>query len=148
MTQDFELYKGIIRAYAQGWSNRDVDAVLSLTIDDVYFEDVPLELIGRNKKQFGELLTLAFNIVPDFRMELIRINVGPRSAAFLWNQSGTATHDEAHQVGEYNVDGPAAENFQYSVLTTTMMEFTEDNKISWICDNWNRAGFPAEPSEP
>jgi steroid delta-isomerase-like uncharacterized protein len=74
-------------------SSRDPERVLSLFVDDCFFEDVTFGLVARGKEELRSFVKRAFAAIPDFKYELRnRVAVG-QWAVIEWAMSGTHKGD-------------------------------------------------------
>gem|GEM_PF-2874848 len=123
-----EKYKEIISEYEEAWSNQDEEKLLSFFAEDVVFEDLAWQMKSSNKKEFQELLQYTLQMVPNFKMTIIKAYEGENFVVLKWKQSGNMT------VSGYGLE---LDKFEYSSIVTSIIEFDDDNKIISLTDNWN-----------
>jgi steroid delta-isomerase-like uncharacterized protein len=126
--------EGLFDDWASAWSSidssQDPERVLSLFVDDCFFEDVTFGLVARGKEELRSFLKRAFAAIPDFKYELRnRVAVG-QWAVIEWAMSGTHKGD---------LPGiPATGKRFSSVRGSTILEL-EAGKICRESDYWDAA---------
>ena len=117
-------------AWSSNDSSNDPERVLSLFVDDCFFEDVTFGLFARGKEELRNFVKRAFAAIPDFKCELRnRIAVG-RWAVIEWIMSGAHKGD---------LPGILATGKRFSsVRGSTILEL-EAGKIRRESDYWDAA---------
>ena len=122
--------------WAVAWSSidsfQDPEKVLSLFVDDCFFEDVPFGLVARGKEELRTFVKRAFAAIPDFKYEL-RDGVAVGQWAIIdWVMSGTHKGD---------LPGIPATGKRFSLVRGSTILDREAGKIRRESDYWDAATF-------
>jgi steroid delta-isomerase-like uncharacterized protein len=117
-------------AWSSNDSSNDPERVLSLFVDDCFFEDVTFGLVARGKEELRSFVKRAFAAIPDFKYELRnRIAVG-RWAVIEWAMSGTQKGD---------LPGIPATGKRFSLVRGSTILELEAGRIRRESDYWDAA---------
>jgi len=114
----------IMEDYLAAWNSHDVNKILSFFTDDAVYEDVPLGMIARGKKEITTFVNNAFVDFPDFKIEV--------KAAGEWVMSGTFTHS--------SIPSMPATGKTFSIRGASITEY-RNGKIIRNADYYNAADF-------
>jgi steroid delta-isomerase-like uncharacterized protein len=115
--------------WAVAWSSSDVDKLLSLFTEDVYYEDVTFGAINKGKDALRNFATAGFEAFPGMSFE-VKSRLVARDGkwgALEWIWRGRQTKD---------FPGLPATNRPFQVRGATVVEF-RDAKISRCSDYWD-----------
>lgn len=123
---------GFLEAWQAAWSRQDIDSVLAFFDDTFQFEDIPIGLHATNKAEMRAVLETTFAGVPNFKMDIFEHQVGVGFIVTKWTQSGNMT------VQGYGLD---LKDHAYEVVTTSIIDLSEEGSITAVSDNWNTGVF-------
>lgn len=115
--------------WAVAWSSGDVEKLLRLFTDDVFYEDVTFGAVNTGKEALRNFATAAFGAFPGMTFEVkSRLVASDGTAgAFEWVWSGKQTKD---------FPGLPATNTPFQIRGVAVVEF-RGAKISRCSDYWD-----------
>ena len=124
------LFNDWALAWSSIYSCQNPERVLSLFVDDCFFEDVTFGLVARGKEELRSFVKRAFAAIPDFKYELRnRFAVG-QWAVIEWAISGTHKGD---------LPGIPATGKRFSLVRGSTVLELEAGKIRRESDYWDAA---------
>ncbi|GAC1516569.1 MAG: hypothetical protein NVS1B4_12220 [Gemmatimonadaceae bacterium] len=80
---------GLLQRVIAAWNSHDAAAVVALYTADVVYEDVPFGVVNHGTEELRVFAQSFFDMVPDFRVELVGSAVSDEHGYFEWIISGT-----------------------------------------------------------
>jgi steroid delta-isomerase-like uncharacterized protein len=122
--------------WASAWSSGDVDTLLSLFTDDVYYEDVTFGAVNQGKDALRGFANAALGAFPGMTFELTSrfASSDGKWAGMEWVWRGRQTQD---------FPGLPATNTPFQVRGASILEL-RGAKISRCSDYWDLATFKTQ----
>jgi steroid delta-isomerase-like uncharacterized protein len=119
----------VLDQWAVAWSSSDVDKLLSLFTDDVFYEDVTFGAVNQGKDALRNFATAGFEAFPGWSFEVKSrlIASDGKWGALEWVWRGKQTKD---------LPGLPATHMPFEVRGASIVEF-RDAKISRCSDYWD-----------
>ena len=115
----------VLAAWGPAWSSSDAGKLVPLYTEDVYFEDVPLGAVVKNRDALGGFAAGVFAGFADLRFEVTSRFVSADASGAAWNGC---------------FPGLPATNRPFLVRGASVVEF-RDGKISREADYWDLATY-------
>jgi len=134
ISADPQGLENLLDEWALAWSSSDVERLLPLFADSVDYEDVTLGAVNHGKNALREFAAGIFPAFADLKFELKSrfVAADGKSGAMEWIMRGRQTKD---------FPGLQATNKPFEVRGATVVEFTDDGKISRDSDYWDLATY-------
>jgi steroid delta-isomerase-like uncharacterized protein len=119
----------VLEQWAVAWSSGDVDKLLSLFTDDVFYEDVTMGAVNKGKDALRNFAAAGFEAFPGWSFEVKSRLVASdgKWGALEWVWRGKQTKD---------LPGLPATNMPFQVRGASIVEF-RGAKISRCSDYWD-----------
>jgi steroid delta-isomerase-like uncharacterized protein len=119
----------VLEQWAVAWSSGDVDKLLSLFTDDVFYEDVTFGAVNQGREALRNFATAGFDAFPGWSFEVKSRLVASdgKWGALEWVWRGKQTKD---------MPGLPATNRPFEVRGASIVEF-RGAKISRCSDYWD-----------
>ena len=123
----------VLAAWGPAWSSSDAGKLVPLYTEDVYFEDVPLGAVVKNRDALGGFAAGVFAGFADLRFEVTSrfVSADGKWGSMEWVFHGRQTKD---------FPGLPATNRPFLVRGASVVEF-RDGKISRESDYWDLATY-------
>jgi steroid delta-isomerase-like uncharacterized protein len=130
---DLQELDRILEAWSVAWSSNDVEKLVPLFTENVFYEDVTFGVANQGSAALRDFATGTFAAFSDLKFELKSRQVATdgRSGAMEWVWRGRQTKD---------FPGLPATNKPFEVRGSTIVEFA-DGKISRNSDYWDLATY-------
>jgi steroid delta-isomerase-like uncharacterized protein len=118
----------LVREWGAALNARDSERLAALFVDDLVYEDLPLQLVCKSKDELKAFVDPWFAAVPDFAVTLDQVVAEGERAAARWSWSGT-------QKGPLSPDLPASGKH----FATTGISWLEasDGRLRRVTDSWD-----------
>lgn len=120
--------EALVQEWAAAFSARDADCLTAAFVDDLIYEDVPLQLTCKNKDELRAFVEPWFKAIPDFAVRLEGIIAQGDKAAAQWSWAGT-------QEGDLPPSFPASSK-HFSTVGISVFEARE-RKLVKVVDYWD-----------
>lgn len=77
------------QGWCDAWNSHDVDRVLAVFTDDVFYEDVTFGLTAHGRAEMRDFAQFFFSAVPDLHLQCTRTFVNEGRGSIEWIFSGT-----------------------------------------------------------
>jgi len=126
---DTSVLEHAVDQWAIAWSSGNVDKLLLLFTDDVYYEDVPFGVVNTGKEALRNFAMAAMGAFPGMTFEVKSRVVASNgtAGAFEWIWRGKQAKD---------FPGLPATNMPFQIRGVAVVEF-RDAKISRCLDYWD-----------
>jgi steroid delta-isomerase-like uncharacterized protein len=130
---DAAALDGVLAAWGPAWSSGDVAKLLPLFTEDVYFEDVPLGAVTKDREALRNFAAGIFAGFANLRFEVTSrfVAADGKRGGMEWVFHGRQTKD---------FPGMPATNKPFRVRGASVVEF-RDGKISRESDYWDLATY-------
>ncbi|GAC1516311.1 MAG: hypothetical protein NVS1B4_10660 [Gemmatimonadaceae bacterium] len=86
---DGHYESGLAQRWTDAWNSHDADTIADLHARDVVYEDVPLRLIHRGRRELRAVAASFLAGVPDLRLDLAGSSVSEDEGYIEWVMSGS-----------------------------------------------------------
>jgi len=131
--KDTAALEHVLEEWAAAWSSSQVEKLLPLFTDDVYYEDVTFGAVSKGRDALRTFAMSTFEAFADLRFEVKSrfVAANGKWGSIEWVFTGRQTKD---------FPGLPATNKPFQVRGSTVVEF-RDGKISRNSDYWDLATY-------
>jgi len=119
----------LVQEWAAAFNEKDAERLAAAFVDDLRYQDVPLQIVCANKEELKAFVAPWFKAVPDFHVELDEIILQGERAAVQWTWTGT-------QEGELPPNLPPSGK-SFNVRGMSVLEASRDGKLASGIDYWD-----------